>query len=214
MSFQVKICGLTRPEDFKLCADSGAWTGFIFHPASPRYLSPPEAAAIETGPAARVGVFVDQSPAEVQNIMATARLNLAQLHGGQDQNFCRLIGPDRIIKVFWPQRYASPPELAADLGRFADSAAFFLLDAGSGGGGHGRALNLEFLRGMKFPRPWLLAGGLSAENILTINTGDLFNLYGFDFNSGVELAPGLKDHNRVRSAVKAVKDLTQNGELS
>lgn len=214
MSFQVKICGLTRPEDFKLCAEAGAWTGFIFHPASPRRLSPSQAAAMATGTAVRVGVFVDQSPAEVQSVMATAGLGLAQLHGGQDQNFCRLIGPDRVIKVFWPQRYASPAELAADMDSFADSASFFLLDAGSGGGGHGRALDLDFLRGLKSPRPWLLAGGLTAESIRKINIGDLFNLYGFDFNSGVEQAPGLKDHNLVRSAFKAVKDLTQYGELS
>jgi Phosphoribosylanthranilate isomerase len=216
MSYQVKVCGLTHPEDFHYCAEAGAWTGFIFHPASPRYISPEQAAAIETGSAIRVGVFVDQGPAEVQDIMAKARLNLAQLHGGQAPDFCRSIGPERVIKVFWPQRYASPADLAADLEKYADSAAYFLLDAGAGGGGHGQPLDLDFLKNLRSPRPWLLAGGLKAENIKNINPADWPGLYGFDFNSGLEQAPGIKDHNLIRAALQAVSDLDQNqhGELS
>lgn len=215
MSYQVKVCGLTRPEDFHFCARSGAWTGFIFHPASPRNISPDQAAAIETGTALRVGVFVDQSRAEIKSIMESARLDLAQLHGGQEVDFCREIGPERVIKVFWPQGYGSPSELAADLERFADSAAYFLLDAGTGGGGHGRPLNLDFIRGLRPPRPWLLAGGLNAEHICSLNPADLPGLCGFDFNSGLEQAPGIKDHNLIRAAFQAVTDLNNKiGVLS
>lgn len=209
MSFQVKVCGLTRPEDFQFCAQAGAWTGFIFHPASPRNISPDQAAAIETGSAVRVGVFVDQNSAEVKQIMETARLNLVQLHGGQSTDFCREIGPERIIKVFWPQRYGTQAELTADLDKYAGSAAFFLLDAGTGGGGHGRPLDLKFIRGLKSPRPWLLAGGLTAEHLRSLNPVDLPGLYGFDFNSGVEEAPGLKDHQLIRAALMAAAEIKQ-----
>lgn len=161
-----------------------------------------------------MGVFVDQNPTEIKNIMKSARLDLAQLHGGQNADFCRAIGPERVIKVFWPQRYNSPAELAADLEKFANSATYFLLDAGTGGGGHGQPLDLEFIRGLRSPRPWLLAGGLKAETIITLNPADLPGLCGFDFNSGVEQAPGNKDHHLVLAALQAVSDLSKKYGVS
>lgn len=207
MSLQVKVCGLTRPEDARFCAAAGAWLGFIFHPASPRYISPQLAARLETGTATRVGVFVNQSPAEVATIMAEARLDLAQLHGRQGPDFCRAVGPERLIKVFWPQSYDSGPALAADLERFADAAAFFLLDAGLDGGGHGRSLETDRLRDLRPPRPWLLAGGLNPANIARLDLAGLSGLYGLDFNSGLESAPGFKDQRLIQAAVDAVSNL-------
>ncbi|MDR0881318.1 MAG: phosphoribosylanthranilate isomerase [Candidatus Adiutrix sp.] len=206
MSCQAKICGLTRPADAAFCAQAGAWAvGFIFHPASPRQVSPAEAAGCETGPARRVGVFIQQSPAEILEIMSQARLHLAQLHGGQDQKFCRAVGPERVIKVFWPQRFTTPGDLAEELNRYEGQARFFLLDAGASGGGHGRPLDFDFLRSLTPPRPWLLAGGLTPALAAQARALRLPGLWGFDFNSGLERSPGIKDHNLVSEALAALQ---------
>ena len=134
-----------------------------------------------------------------------ARLNYVQLHGGQDPEFCRAVGFERVIKVFWPERYASLDDLAQDMARFAD-CAMFLLDAGTSGGGHGRSLDLAALARLKSPRPWLLAGGLGPDNVgAAIEACANANLAGADLNSGVESAPGLKDIEKVRTAIAACR---------
>ncbi|MDR2935155.1 MAG: phosphoribosylanthranilate isomerase [Candidatus Adiutrix sp.] len=203
----LKVCGLTRAEDALMCAELGVdWLGFIFHPASPRRVEPGPVAAFETGAARRVGVFVDQSPAEVNHIMAEARLDLAQLHGDQSREFCQAVGPERVIKVFWPQRCASPEELGRGMAGFSEAAAFFLLEAGTSGGGHGRPLDLGRWTGLAPPRPWLLAGGLEAASAGTVAARPPAGLLGFDFNSRVEIAPGLKDRRLVAAAVEAVRE--------
>lgn len=201
----VKICGLTNAADAAFCARAGAdWLGFIFHSGSPRRVGPERVAEFDTGPARRVGVFVDQKPEEALRIMAAARLDLAQLHGGQDRNFADQIGPERVIRVFWPQRYTYLDLLAKEMETWRESAHWYLLDAGQQGGGHGQPLNLAFLAGLTPPRPWLLAGGLTAERAAAVNPAEFPNLAGFDFNSGVERAPGLKDDRLARAAVQAV----------
>jgi phosphoribosylanthranilate isomerase len=205
--YLLKICGLTRAEDAGICADLGVdWLGFIFHPASPRKVEPGQAAGFETGAARRVGVFVDQAPAEVRRIMAEARLDLAQLHGNQNREFCQVVGPERVIKVFWPERFTGPEDLGRVMAGFAQAAAFFLLDAGTAGGGHGRPLDSGWLAGLAPPRPWLMAGGLSAASIRGFAACPPAGLIGFDLNSRVENAPGLKDRRLVAAAVEAVRE--------
>lgn len=201
MSALVKICGMTLPEQVAQLDDLGVdLLGFIFAAKSPRHVTPEHVAAIPHGRARRVGVFVEQDAAEVRRIMNLAKLDFAQLHGGQDQAFCKAVGPERIIKVFWPQRHTSTLELEADMAMFAKSCAFMLLDAGSSGGGHGASLDFTSLSGLAAPRPWLLAGGLSPENIA--EAARLAGPNGFDLNSGVETSPGIKDINKVRLALQ------------
>lgn len=198
MSLIVKVCGMTSDADVALCRDLGAdFLGFIFHPASPRNVTPAFAAAAPAGPAKKVGVVVNQSLAETLDLIDAAGLDFVQLAGGQDAAFCRAVGPERVIKVFWPERYAAPAELQADLNRFATLATYHLLDAGSGGGGQGRGFDLGRIWGLSFPRPWLLAGGLSPDTLPAAITA---NPCGVDLNSGVESAPGKKDADKLRRA--------------
>jgi phosphoribosylanthranilate isomerase len=104
-SFLIKVCGLVREEDVRLCLDLGVdMTGFIFVPSSPRYISPESAARLSKGRAARIGVFAGQSVDFVHTALSVAGLDYAQLHGGEDAGFCRAVGPERVIKVLWPQR--------------------------------------------------------------------------------------------------------------
>ncbi|MFZ5811919.1 MAG: phosphoribosylanthranilate isomerase [Thermodesulfobacteriota bacterium] len=191
-----KVCGLTRPDDVAACLDAGAaMTGFIFAAKSPRRITPRAARDLPAAKALRVGVFVEQTPDEVLRIMDAAGLDLAQLHGGQDEAFCRAVGPDRVIKALWPEKLGSPRAVEEEMGRFAPVCRFFLLDAGTSGGGHGRAMDFSLVAGLESPRPWLLAGGLGPANIEAAL--DAAAPDGLDLNSGLERAPGVKDHQAI-----------------
>jgi len=200
----VKICGMTRPEDVVGCTEAGAdLLGFIFAAKSPRCLTPGQAAALPRTPARRVGVFVEQTRDEVLEIMRTANLDMAQLHGGQSPEFCRAVGPGRVIRAFWPQKHPDIASLAAEIAAFEGSIRFALLDAGASGGGHGISLDFAALTGLAPPMPWLLAGGLGPDNVA--EAVRIAKPNGVDLNSGVESSPGLKELAKVRRSLWAVK---------
>ncbi|MDR2668812.1 MAG: phosphoribosylanthranilate isomerase [Desulfovibrio sp.] len=215
-SLPAKVCGLTRASDVRLCLELGfRCTGFIFAPGSPRRISPEQAAVLPAGNALRVGVFAGLPADDVLRIMKTARLDLAQLHGGEDEDFCRTVGPERVIKVFWPQRFAAarPGDAAgaADLLReeclrFAPVCALFLLDAGISGGGTGRTLPRQDLRSFRPPRPWIQAGGLAPDNLQRAFAD--CSSWAVDLNSGVEERPGLKDAVKLKAAAAALRGLS------
>ena len=195
----IKVCGMTRAEDLEACRDAGVdLTGFIFHPKSPRYITPKQAADLPRI-GLRVGVFVSQSAEEIRKIMDTADLDLAQLHGKQDEQFCKDVGEDRVIRVFWPAGYDSVKELNRDLARFAPVCRMFLLDSGTGGGGHGTTINWSGLKGLEAIRPWLLAGGLTPETVA--KALEICRPDGLDLNSGLESTPGCKDARLIQKAV-------------
>ena len=140
--------------------------------------------------------------------MRLARLDMAQLHADQSEECARQLGPERVIRVLWPQRYGDAASLEAAAGRYADSCSLYLLDAGRAGGGSGRTLAWEDLGSLHLSHPWLLAGGMSPANFrqaLTQCRPD-----GVDCNSGVEEAPGRKDARAMvemaRLAVKVFRD--------
>ncbi|MBD5416610.1 MAG: phosphoribosylanthranilate isomerase [Desulfovibrio sp.] len=199
---RIKVCGLTRQRDADAAARLGAdFCGFIFHPASPRSLTPQAAAAIGTAGMARVGVFVDQGVDEIIATMEVARLDFAQLHGAQSLACAERIGFSRVIRVLWPERYASRAELMAGMEAHAPACAWFLLEAGRGGGGSGRPQDWSRLVGLRSPRPWLLAGGLTPLNVASAVAACAPD--GLDFNSGVEEAPGKKSPELLAAALAA-----------
>lgn len=217
----VKVCGQTSAQGARLCAGLGAdMLGFIFHPASPRNVDPALPASLELPGVLKVGVFVAQSADEVLALMQAGRLDVAQLHGGQDTRFCRAmadaLGPERVMKVLWPEKAAGLEDFQAQLDRFAPFCGRFLADAGKGGGGHGRAISdaaSDILAAASFPRPWLLAGGLGpgtiAPTLARFGTDwtDGCHPAGLDLNSGVESAPGVKDETLLRQAFAEIGTL-------
>lgn len=221
----VKICGQTSQEGARLCAKLGAGLlGFIFHPGSPRCVSANLPASLKLPGVLKVGVFVEQSVNETAALMRAGRLDLAQLHGGQDRGFCRalgdILGPERIIKVIWPERATNLECFQAELTEFGPLCGRFLADAGAGGGGHGRGIAVAaatLLAQARFPRPWLLAGGLGPQSIgpalaqfekstsvPTPFARGASALAGLDLNSGVESAPGIKNETLLREAFAAI----------
>lgn len=199
----IKFCGITRQKDADEAARLGAdMCGFIFHPSSPRYISPENAAKIASGNVARVGVFVRQNAAEILEIMQKARLDFAQLHGEQDIACAQAIGPN-VIRALWPARYEHIGQMLPDAEKFAPHCKYFLLDSGKAGGGHGQAPDFASLRGLELPRPYFLAGGLNADNIRLAL--DLCAPAGLDLNSGVEDAPGLKNAAKMAECARLAR---------
>lgn len=200
---RIKVCGLTRQEDVTCARDLGAdFGGFIFHPASPRFIAPADAARLQTGALGRVGVFVTQTLEDIKGIAQAARLDFIQLHGDQPPAWAAALGARRIIRVIWPARYACRADLETALAHHADTCAFYLFDAGVRGGGNGRPDHWDQLRDLAAPRPWFLAGGLTPANtaVALVLRPD-----GLDFNSGLEEAPGKKNHALMRAAFSAAR---------
>lgn len=209
----VKICGITRLQDAELASGLGAGAlGWVFWPASPRYISPDAARAImkRIPPhTQKVGVFVDEDLEQVRRIMDFVGLDVAQLHGRETPEYCReLMGPAgskpegrrRVIKAV-----AMNENDAIDVSDF-DSGVVLLVDAhdATRHGGTGRTVNWDAAREIAVLRPTILAGGLNAANVrLAVRS---VRPYGVDVSSGVESAPGVKDPARLRTFFEALHD--------
>jgi phosphoribosylanthranilate isomerase len=198
----VKICGITRQEDALLAAELGAWAiGFVFWPGSPRYIDPRAARAIVHAlpPAMRtVGVFVNQPAGHVRMVAEEAGITTVQLHGDETVAFAQRLGRPvfKAIPVrdgFTPSTLdAIPDDITVLLDAF-DPAAH---------GGTGRTIDWSLAANAAARRPIVLAGGLNARNI-----GEAIRQVrprAVDLSSGVEAAPGLKDHGKLRDLFAAL----------
>lgn len=199
---RVKICGITNLEDALIAIEAGADAlGFVFHEKSPRDVSPQKAASIiaRLPPFVQtVGLFVDADPERVNWIADFCGVDLVQLHGNEDPDFCSEIRR-RVIKAF---RVKDAASLSA-LGRYHVSG--YLLDAWSpdAHGGTGTTFDWNLSRELAGDRQIILAGGLSPENVR--DAIEIVRPYGVDVSSGVESSPGCKDHGKVRNFIAAVK---------
>jgi phosphoribosylanthranilate isomerase len=203
---EIKICGITRLEDALCAAASGAdAVGFIFHEASPRYITPEKAKSIIAQlPAgiARVGVFVNREAEEVKRTVDMCGLDLIQLHGDETPDYCRLFPSERVIK-------AVSPRMAEELRALAVyEVRAFLVDARDGGryGGTGKRADWALAARLEELHPLILAGGLDAENIEAALAA--VSPRAVDINSGCELTPGIKDHRRMRQIIRMIRGTT------
>jgi len=199
---KVKICGITNLEDALFAVNAGADAlGFVFYPQSPRYISPDRAREIvlRLPPfVAKIGVFVNEELDRVREIMAYCHLDYAQLHGDELPEQVAALAP-RAIKAM---RVRS----AADVERLsAYRAAAYLLDAyhPTKPGGTGETWDWELAAAAKRYGPIILAGGLKPENVAAAI--EWVHPYAVDVSSGVEVAPGIKDHHKVRRFIMAAK---------
>lgn len=199
----IKVCGMTRAEDVEFCDTLGIdLLGFIFHPQSPRHVTPEWACSQKPGRALKTGVFVRQGVEGIRSIATKAGLDLLQLHGGHTVEQCLALGPERVIKTMWPERYPTMERLASDMLLFAPVCRAILLDSGKSGGGHGRSLSPRDLQELQCSHPWYLAGGLGPHNLAVMKTT---GAAGFDLNSGVESSPGIKDHDKIHTALQLLR---------
>ncbi len=194
---RIKICGITTLDQAIAIADLGATDlGFICVPNSPRYLTLHRLQSIVVGLAGRVntvGVFADFSVATISAVVGLTDLATVQLHGTESIEFCQelrqALPATEIIKAW---RVRSPEDLDL-IQTYCEVVDGLLLDAyhPNALGGTGQQLDWELLKAFKPSIPWLLAGGLTPDNIRLA----LSHLQpdGIDLSSGVETSPGHKD---------------------
>jgi len=203
---RVKICGITSPEDARAAVAAGADAiGLIFYEKSPRAVTPEQAAnirAVLPPFVSAVGVFVNESPYRIGEIQRQVGLHYAQFSGEETPEDVALLGRSALKAI----RPTAERDLE-QIGRFPTAGAL-LLDTPQAGvyGGTGRTGDWSLSRkaaqearraGMEV----LLAGGLTPENVAEAVRA--VRPYGVDVSSGVEKAPGRKDHGKVASFVKA-----------
>jgi len=202
----VKICGITRREDADAAVSAGADAlGFIFWPDSPRHIDPYRARAIASALppfVTPVGVFVDQPAEYVNGVAGLARLGAVQLHGNESVAYARTMKRP-VIKAMTLRDGA-----AAVLDRLKTwpDHVLILLDVHDPvrRGGTGRTVDWTAAADVARRRRVVLAGGLTAENV-----GEAIarvRPFGIDVSSGVEQAPGIKDHRRLKALFEAVHD--------
>ncbi|MBC9178194.1 phosphoribosylanthranilate isomerase [Pseudoroseomonas ludipueritiae] len=206
---EVKICGINDAEALDSAARAGAqMVGFVFYPPSPRSVVPAQAAGLAArlpSIVAPVGLFVDASDEAIATVLEEVPLRLLQLHGQESPERCAAIRDRFGLPVMKALGIAGEADFAL-LDAYAPVVDRFLLDAkppagASLPGGNAAAFDWTLLAGRAIPRPWLLAGGLTAANVAdAIRTS---GAPGVDVSSGVERVRGLKDPVLVRAFVAA-----------
>ncbi len=196
----IKICGITRAEDAQAAVAAGAGAiGFVFWPKSPRFIDPHRArtiAAMLPPFVTAVGVFVNQPLDYVNGVASLVRLGAVQLHGDETPAFAvamsrpviKAVSVGGLDTCAWP----ASTTLLLDV---HDPAAR---------GGTGRTIDWTAAAGVAAQRRMLLAGGLTPENVA--DAVARVRPFGIDVSSGVERAPGIKDHQRLRALFEAVHD--------
>ena len=199
---RIKICGLTRLEDLHAAVQAGADAiGLVFYPPSPRHVDLKKAAELARAVpplVTIVGLFVNADPALVKETLAAVPIHLLQFHGDEDEHYCRQF--DR------PYLKAARVKPGMDLVQYVEgfpSAQAILLDAFVDGyGGGGKTFDWTLIP-PGLGKPIVLSGGLDAGNV-----GEAIARVrpaAVDVSSGVEAARGIKDAEKIRAFVSAVR---------
>jgi len=207
---RVKVCGITRAEDAGCAADLGVDAlGFVFYPASPRYIAPSAAVAIirDLPPfVSVVGLFVNATQGEIDEVLDICPLDILQLHGDETPAFCAA-QKRRVIK-------AVAVRDAADALRIPAYDCTVLLDAQAPPGvygGAGKSFDWSLVAEVQHAHPLILAGGLDAGNVsqaLAVRQWDAL-----DVSSAVEISPGIKDAGKIKRFVDAVQASTTQAAM-
>ena len=208
---QVKICGLKTPESVAAAVDAGAsYLGFVFFPKSPRHLTYRQAAELAaTVPdgVIKVALTVNADDEALAEMLGKVPFDMLQLHGSES--------PKRVAYI--KERFGLPVMKAvgvADAGdlprlvEYATVADQLLVDAKPPKdsplpGGNALAFDWRLVADMEWPIPWMLAGGLTPDNVA--KAVRLTGATMVDVSSGVESAPGVKDLDKIAAFVKAAK---------
>ncbi len=209
---RVKICGITCEQDALAALQAGASAvGLVFYPPSPRYLADLALAqriALSLGPfVSVVGLFVNASASAVQQVLAQVPLQVLQFHGDEPAAFCEQFERPYLKAVRMKPGLALEPLMAQH-----PKASGFLLDAYKPGvpGGTGEAFDwAAFPR--HAPKPLVLAGGLTPNTVA--QAIEQTSPYGVDVSGGVESAPGVKDHAKIRCFMQQVQSLSTSSAL-
>lgn len=217
---QVKICGITNQADAQVAVEAGAdLLGFILYPKSPRFITPAQASVVISEIKAWVndqpgvtlprfvGVFVNEPAEQVAQILESTHLDYAQLHGEESLAVLQKLAP-RAFKALRPSNAEAAASDAAQYGPLGTpDGPQLLIDAYDphtyGGTGHKADWHTAAALAKCWPR-LLLAGGLTPQNVAqAVRT---VRPWGVDVASGVEDAPGRKDHTAVRNFIQNARE--------
>jgi phosphoribosylanthranilate isomerase len=212
---KVKICGLTNPDDALCAIDAGAdLLGFIFYPKSPRHVTIQAAREIVEGAREHfmhlrdarrvtlVGVFVNESPAHMLDVLDETRLDVAQLHGNETPDDLHAMD-GRGFKALKASTAHTTPQFVLDV------SSLILLDADHATLYGGTGLRADESMAAELARQYrlLLSGGLNPDNVADAIRA--VRPWGVDVASGVEASPGRKDHAKVRAFIAAAKSVSE-----
>jgi len=207
---RVKICGLRTPAEIAaVAASGGSYVGFVFFAKSPRNLSIRDAARLAAEVPvgiAKVALVVDPTDAFLDELLAVVPLDMIQLHGSETPERVRNVKERMGLPVMKAVGIAGPDDLAK-LDAYGAVADQLLVDTkppknAAHPGGLGQTFDWNLIKGRRWPVPWMLAGGLTVENI-----GEAISVTGarqVDLSSGVESAPGVKDPALIAAFCEAV----------
>ncbi|MBO1325272.1 phosphoribosylanthranilate isomerase [Acetobacter sp. TBRC 12305] len=199
----VKICGLTEPAGFDACVEHGAdWVGFVFFQRSPRFVTPAQAGLLSArtkGGPGRVGLFVQPDEQAIADTLRHVALDVLQVYGVDDQQAHAIA-----------QRFGLPVWLSRPVATRADLPVTTLAQrvlveprppaSATRPGGNAQQLDWALLAGWQPDFRWMLAGGLTPQNVATAigQTG----APAVDTSSGVESAPGIKDGSAIAAFIR------------
>jgi phosphoribosylanthranilate isomerase len=210
---RIKVCGMTKAEQVLQLDELGVeFAGFIFYPKSPRYvlshMSKEQLKKLKGKHINKVGVFVNTPVEEVLQLVDACGLYLVQLHGDENPRYCEQIANYvTVVKAF---RLREGEDILWRAKDYQDAADMFLFDTeGAGYGGTGKKFNWDILKGGNVRKPFFLSGGIQPEDVELLKAFEqesvAKDLFAVDINSKFELAPGLKDMNKIQAFVKALK---------
>ena len=199
---RIKICGLTRVEDVRATVAAGADAiGLVFYANSPRHVDLAQAAALARAVppfVTIVGLFVNEDPAQVRRTLAAVPIHLLQFHGDEDEAYCRQF--DRpFVKA---ARVAPGMDLLQYAGAFPSAQAILLDAFVDGFGGGGKVFDWSLIP-QGLTTPIILSGGLDEGNVA--DAIRRVRPAAVDVSSGVELSKGIKDAEKIRAFVAAVR---------
>ena len=208
MAISVKICGLKTPETIDATVTAGArYIGFVFYPKSPRAVTPAEAAelAVAVPPGvAKVGLVVAPDDALLDELARVVPLDMLQVHKVHDPERLAQIGARVGLPIIAAAPIASAEDVTEAL-RIAEPAQMVLFDAKPAEdatlpGGNGVSFDWRLLSTRRIPKPWMLAGGLTPDNVAEAIA--LTGTSQVDVSTGVESGPGIKDVGKITDFIR------------
>ena len=213
MPLAVKICGLRTPAAVQASVEGGAaFVGFVFFEKSPRHVSPRDVktlASLVPEGVIKVGLIVDAADSEIETILEDAPLDMLQLHGAETPARVAAVKKSFGLAVMKAVPVADAGAIAAARA-YEDVADRLLFDAkppkdADRPGGPGRAFDWPRLARQSFAIPWMLAGGLTPENVAAAVAAS--RAPAVDVSSGVEDAPGEKSIKKIKAFLEAARGI-------
>ncbi|UOQ70297.1 phosphoribosylanthranilate isomerase [Hymenobacter cellulosilyticus] len=207
-ALRIKVCGMREAANVAaVAALQPDFLGFIFYPKSKRYVAEAlDAELLRQLPAScrKVGVFVDEAPAVVQQQVARYNLDLVQLHGHETPAQCAELQAAGIPVI---KAFAFDADFDFETLRpYAPYCAYFLFDTkGEQPGGNGTTFDWSLLQHYPLEVPYFLAGGLDEQHAEALAKLHLPGLYAVDLNSRFETEPGLKDDAKLARMFRGLR---------